>query len=75
MKAKTEISYKNVFYNFKLLLLDYNINIDFSKIYIVLDFEKGLRNAIVYSFPNLNLIGCYFHYIKSLIKKMKELKI
>ena len=73
MKTKTEISYKNVFDNFKLILLDYNIKVDFSKIYIFTNFEKSLRNAIVFSFPNSNLIGCYFHYIKSLVKKMKEL--
>ena len=73
MKFKKEICYVNVFENFKILLYENNIKIDFDKIKIMTDFEISLRKAVRYSFPNSPLIGCYFHYLKSIIKKIKEL--
>jgi len=70
MKYKYESLYVNIFGNIKILLHNYNIKVNFDKIKIMTDFEKVLRNAIKYSFPNSI---CYFHYIKCIIKKIKEL--
>lgn len=73
LNSKNENSYINEFENFKLLLLENKINIDFNKIYFMADFEEGLRNRIKYSFQNSILLGCYFHYIKSIFNKIKKL--
>ena len=53
MRYKTEISYLNLFENLKLLLYQYNINIDSSKLYMMTDSENPLRNALKKSFPNI----------------------
>ena len=37
------------------------------------DCETGLRNALKISFPNAVILGWYFHYLKSIVKKVKEL--
>ena len=37
------------------------------------DYETGLRNALKIAFPNAVIISCYFHYLKSIVKKVKEL--
>ena len=48
---------------------------------IMSDFETGLQNAIkeVFSVSNSNdspkLLGCYFHFVKALVKKAKQLKM
>lgn len=73
MKYKYEISYINMFANLKLMLTEYSIDVDFSKIYMMSDYEKSLRKAIKKEFPNTPLLGCYFHFSKAIIKKYKEL--
>ena len=70
MKYKYESCCVNIFENVKILQHNYNIKVNFEKIKIMTDFEKALRNAIKYSFSNSI---CYFHYIKCIIKKIKEL--
>jgi len=47
---------------------------------IMTDFEQGLRNAIKSIFKisdsgenETNLVGCYFHFVKAIIKKAKQL--
>jgi len=48
---------------------------------IMSDFERGLQNAIKDVFAvsdsadSPKLMGCYFHYVKALIKKAKQLKM
>jgi len=48
---------------------------------IMSDFENGLINAIKSSFQTSEqsqspkIIGCYFHYIKALIKRAKSLRL
>ena len=45
------------------------------------DFERGLQNSIKDVFAvsdstdSPKLLGCYFHYVKALIKKAKQLKM
>ena len=73
MKNKYELSYINLFENLKLILYEPNISIDTNKIYLMSDYETGLRNALKITFPNAVILGCYFHYLKSIVKKVKEL--
>ena len=63
MKNKYQISYINVFENFKLILKEHNISIDNNKIYLMVDYESALRNALKIFFPNCIILGCYFHYL------------
>ena len=72
MRYKTEISYLNLFENLKLLLHQYNINIDSSNLYMMTDFENPLRKALKKSFPNSNILGCFFHYLKAIVTKFKD---
>ena len=62
MKTKYEISYYNLFENIKLMIFENKINVDFSKIYFMTDFESALRNSLKKSFPESAILGCYFHY-------------
>ena len=50
MKNKYQISYINVFENFKLILKEHNISIDNNKIYLMVDYESALRNVLKYFF-------------------------
>jgi len=34
--------------------------------YIMTDFEKGLRNALEWTYPEAKLLGCYFHFCRCL---------
>ena len=72
MKYKYEICYINLFENLKIMLYENNIDIDFSKIYLMTDFEIALRNALKKTFPDSIILGCYFHYIKSIVSKFKD---
>ena len=72
MKYKYEICYINLFENLKVMLYENNIDIDFSKIYLMTDFEKALRNALKKIFSNSIILVCYFHYIKSIVTKFKD---
>ena len=73
MKTKNEKSYYNIFENIKLLLNENNITVDFTKINIMCDFERGLRTALKKSFPNTIILGYFFHYIKSIYNKCKKI--
>ena len=73
MKNKYQISYINLFENFKLILREHNISIDNNKIYLMADYESVLRNALKICFPNCNILGCFFHYLQCMLKKIKEL--
>ena len=37
------------------------------------DFEVNLRAAINKLYPDSELLGCYFHYIKNLYCKLKNI--
>ena len=72
MTSKSFFLYQNIFENIKTLLSNNNISIDFKKIFIMMDFEKGARKAIKNIFPKSKLLGCYFHYTKALWNKAKK---
>ena len=46
MKHKYEICYINLFENLKIMLYENHIDIDFSKIYLMTDFERAIRNML-----------------------------
>ena len=73
MKTKSEQSYYNIFENLKIMLNENKINIDFKKINIMTDYEKGLRCAVKKSFPDSPILGCFYHYIKAIFNKCKKL--
>ena len=37
------------------------------------DFEIALRNAIKNCFPDSVIVGCFFHYVKAIVNKFKQL--
>lgn len=41
---------------------------------ITIDYSRAERNAILYVFPNIQIIPCFFHFIFNCTKKLKELK-
>ncbi|XP_060857072.1 uncharacterized protein LOC132934747 [Metopolophium dirhodum] len=48
------------------------LNIDYTNIQIITDFEQGLRNAIARVLPEANNSGCWFHYIQSIIRYVRS---
>lgn len=42
---------------------------------ITIDFEISLINALRIVFPNVKLVGYFYHYSRAIIKKEKDLKI
>ena len=51
------------------------IDINFSKLYLMTDFEPTLRNVLQKCFPDSIIFGCYYHYLKSIIAKFKEYRL
>ena len=61
-----------MFIKIKQLFIDFKIDVDFKKISIMTDFEKGVRKALKEVFDGTPLYGCYFHFIKNLWEKAKQ---
>jgi len=62
----------HLFNTIKNILNISNVKVDFYKIIFAIDFEKALRKEILDIFPKSNIIGCYFHFIKTLWVKAKK---
>ena len=45
---------------------------NFKPTFALCDFEKASRNAFTTVFPNIILVGCWFHYTKALTRKYKS---
>ena len=58
LTSKTETIYNYTLIKFQKLLKTLNINIDFSKISFMADFEINLRKAISDNFPHSEIMGC-----------------
>jgi len=69
MSSKTEICYKQAF----SCLFSINPNIDIYKAGV--DFEPALFKGVSFWFPDAITIGCFFHFMQALRKKMGELHI
>lgn len=63
MNSKSEVTYKAIFRHLSNGCLQ-NVAVGI----IMADFERGLRNAILETFPNADLRGCFFHYAKNVHK-------
>ena len=46
---------------------------NFKPTFALCDFEKVSRNAFTTVFPNIILVGCWFHYTKALYEKVQKL--
>ena len=75
MSNKSYYSYKKVFMEIKNLLNLYCIKYDFKDTIINCDFEKSLINSIREEFIDIKIYGCYFHYIKALWQKARNLNL
>ena len=40
---------------------------------ILLDFESGAINAFTAAYPNVRILGCYFHLTQSILRKVDEI--
>ena len=72
---KSEDIYNKIFHN--LFEIMENINIKINKICkrIMCDFENSLRKSLKKNFPSSILNGCYFHFLKILWEKAKNLSL
>ena len=73
MSHKSHVLYTHLFNTIKNILKISNINVDFDKIIFTIDFEKAIRKAIIEIFPNSNILGCFFHFVKALCFKEKNM--
>lgn len=48
---------------------------NFSPRYISCDYSCSLIKAILKSFDNVKIVGCLFHFINAILKKLKKLKL
>jgi len=71
MTHKTEELYCLVLQNLKTICERVKLQLD-PKV-IMADFESALQNGIKASFPNAELCGCYFHFVKCLYDKITKL--
>jgi len=70
--SKAEKIYRYTLIEFQKIINNLNIKIDFKKIKFMTDFEVNLRAVINKLYPDSELLGCYFHYIKNLYCKLKK---
>ena len=74
MTSKTSIIYKNIYKKIKQILLLKEHNYNF--LFLQSDFEKSLINEFKNIFnKKINILGCFFHYLKAIWGKLKNLNI
>ena len=73
MTNKSYNSYIKIFQEIKFLLENYDLPWKYNDAKFMCDFEKSLMNSLKKEFKNSKINGCYFHYIKSLWKKVRKL--
>jgi len=71
MTHKSQALYHSVFENLKVIAE--SLKFKLSPNFIMSDFEDALRNAAKMSFPNVQLGGCYFHFVKALYDRISKL--
>jgi len=71
LSGKNETLYQSAFYSLKNICSSMNINLAPQR--IMTDFEKGLRNALVKVFPEVILLGCFFHMSKAIWMRASKL--
>ena len=74
MNNKNKEGYIEIFNEIKkIITIENTTNLKLES--ISLDFEIGIIEAIQIVFPNVNIIGCYFHFMKNLRKKANNLHL
>ena len=73
MNSKSYTLYYHVFNYIKNIISSKELKIKFEDVSFTCDFEKSLRKALIEIFPNSNIYGRYFHYVKALWKKAKKI--
>ena len=69
---KSEFLYKHMFHN--LMSLTKEEGFKLKPKLIMTDFERGLQNTVNSVFEKVEIVGCYFHYVKALFKKTKQIE-
>ena len=75
MSNKSLNSYEKIFTDLIGLIEEYKNNVNFKNIRFLCDFEKSLLKAIKVKFSDSKINGCYFHYIKSIWKKIRNFRL
>ena len=73
LTGKSEYLYDAIFIDIKKIMKDNGINVENIPKKFMLDFEKGLMNAVKKNFDDVKIDGCYFHFLKLLWTKAKNL--
>jgi len=71
MTSKEQVSYGYVFILIDQIIKQHGYNLKVTS--IMSDYEEALRNSIRNIFPEAQLQGCYFHYVKALWSKASKL--
>ena len=71
MNNKTEKLYREIF-NYLESIININNREIINNITITIDFELAELNAIKNIYPNIRLIGCWFHFKKNIVKNAKK---
>lgn len=67
MERKTEKAYIKVFETLKTLLEATEVNL------CMADYETALRKAVQKVFPEISVKGCFFHYKKAVLRRIRKL--
>ncbi|XP_052119508.1 uncharacterized protein LOC127748758 [Frankliniella occidentalis] len=67
MTGKSEAEYTAVLQHIHQLVPLFNPTV------VMTDFEVGLQNAWKTVFPNAQVVGCYWHFCRAVLKKAREL--
>ncbi|CAI6355643.1 unnamed protein product [Macrosiphum euphorbiae] len=51
---------------------DLQLNFEYQNLRVITDFEQGLRNAVMMVMPESMNTGCWFHYIRSIIRFVRS---
>jgi hypothetical protein len=68
LTGKREALYKNMLRVLKDSAL--SIGLELKPEELVIDFEKGAMNAFKFNWPNIKIIGCFFHLASNFYKKI-----
>ena len=73
LNSKTQISYEIIFSEvYRILTLNNTVPMVLQS--YTIDYEKALENALKKIFPKAQHVGCFFHYIQSMIRWLKQNK-
>ena len=68
LTGKSELLYKKMLRELKDAAL--NIGLELKPQELVIDFEKAVMNAFKFHWPNIRIIGCFFHLASNFYKKV-----